>query len=216
MVDTKNYTVSVPDEKLAEIINVCNLWKNKSSCTKRELHSLQGQLLYISKCVKASRYFLNCMLALLYQMGEQKSIDLTLDFFQDLNWFLKFLAIFNGTVFFYHRPIKAQVELGACLKDMGGRWNQLVCKLDIENQYQDFTIVHLEMLNLLFAIRLWGEHWASHEVVLNCDNQAVVSVLTNRRTCDQTLAVIARNIKIHAAVINLNLITIHSLSKITL
>ena len=153
------------------------------------------------------------MLALLRQMGQEKSIELTLDFFQDLNWFTKFLTAFNGTVFFDHRPIKVQVELDACLKGLGGRWNHLVYKVDIEEQYQDFTIVHLEMLNLLVAIRLWGNQWASHKVVLNCDHQAVVSVLTNGRTCDRTLAAIARNIKMHVAVLNINLITIHILGK---
>ena len=213
IVDTKKYTVSVPHEKLAEIIKHCNHWKNKPSCTKRELQSLLGRLLYISKCVKASRYFLNRMLALLRQMGQEKSIELTLDFFQDLNWFIKFLAVFNGTVFFDHRPIKANVQLDACLKGMGGRWNDAVYKLTIHDQYQDFTIVHLEMLNLLVAIRLWGKQWASHKVVLHCDNQAVVSVLTNGRTCDRTLAAIARNIKMHAAILNINLITIHILGK---
>ena len=111
MVDMKNYTVSVPDEKLTEIIKVCNLWQNKSSCTKRELQLLLGRLLYISKCVKASCYFLNRMLALLLQMAQEKSIDLMLDFFQDLNWFKKFLATFNGTVFFTIDPSRPRWNL---------------------------------------------------------------------------------------------------------
>ena len=69
------------------------------------------------------------------------------------------------------------------------------------------------MLNLLVAIRLWGKQWASRKVVLHCDNQAVVAVLTIGRTCDRTLAAIARNIKMPAAILNINLITIHILGK---
>ena len=61
MEDTVNYTVSVPNDKLTEIINVCNLWTNKTSCTRRELQSLLGRLLYISKCVKASHYYVGTL-----------------------------------------------------------------------------------------------------------------------------------------------------------
>ena len=43
-------------------------------------------------------------------------------------------------------------------------------------------IVNLEMLNPLVAISLWGDQWSSQKVILNCDNQAVVSVLTNGKT----------------------------------
>ena len=99
------------------------------------------------------------------------------------------------------------MELDACLTGLGGRWNHLVYKPDLGKQYHDLTIVHLEMLNLLVAIRQWGDHWASQKVMLNCNNQAVVSVRTNGRTRDRTLAAIARNIKMQAPVLNINLIT---------
>ena len=60
--DTVNRTISIPDEKLAEVIHMCQIWAEKLACNKRELQSLQGSLLYVSKCVKPARIFLNCML----------------------------------------------------------------------------------------------------------------------------------------------------------
>ena len=156
------------------------------------------------------------MLSLLRQMGDRTSISLTQDFFQDLNCFQKFTQTFNGTVFFYHRPIRASVELDACLVGLGGRWQNQVYHTYIPSDMADFNIVHLEMLNLLVAIRAWGDQWASQKVVLYCDNQAVVSVLNNGKTRDLTLAAIARNIKMHAAIKNINLNVVHILGKITL
>ena len=156
---------------------------------------------------------LNRMLEVLRNMGEEKFTKLNLDFFQDLNWFSKFLTKFNGTAVFDHRPIKALVELDACLTGMGGCWNPKVYSVPIERNYKTFTIVHLETLNLLVAMRLWADHWSSQKVVLFCDNQAVVSVLNNGRTKDRTLAAITRNIQMIAAIKDINLSVVHILGK---
>ena len=39
-VDTKEFTISVPEEKLNNIMGICNNWSDKSQCTKKELQSL--------------------------------------------------------------------------------------------------------------------------------------------------------------------------------
>ena len=103
----------------------------------------------------------------------------------------------------------ASVELDTSLKGLGGRWNEQVYKYSLNNAFPDYTIVHPEMLNLVVAIRTWGNYWANQKVVLQCDNQAVVSLITNGKTRDRTLAAIARNIHMEAATRNISLITIH-------
>ena len=62
LVDSVNQTISIPDKKLCEIIDMCQSWKDKVTCTKQQLQSLLGSLLYITKCVHPARYFLNRML----------------------------------------------------------------------------------------------------------------------------------------------------------
>ena len=61
--------------KLAEIVEMCKSWLSKTYCSKRQLQSLLGSLLYISKCVKPAHFFLNRMLALL-RNNHQKGIYL--------------------------------------------------------------------------------------------------------------------------------------------
>ena len=49
----------------------------KTFMTKRELQSLLGRLLYVSKVIQPARGFLNCMLQTLRQMQDQRTrIDL--------------------------------------------------------------------------------------------------------------------------------------------
>ena len=52
-----------------------------------------------------------------------------------------------------------------------------VYTLSIPLGYNGFSIEHLEMLNILVAIRTCGQQWAGKAVKIACDNQAVVSVL---------------------------------------
>ena len=62
LIDTETRTMSVPPEKLHNVLELCHQWQNKTTCTKQQLQSLLGSLLYISKCVKPARAFLNRML----------------------------------------------------------------------------------------------------------------------------------------------------------
>ena len=92
IINTEDFKVSVPADKLNEIMNLCKQWQSKSRCNKRDLQSL----LYITKCVKASRPFLNHMLDFLRQADKQSQKLLTENFKRDLHWFTTFLPKFNG------------------------------------------------------------------------------------------------------------------------
>ena len=46
-IDTISGTFSIPPEKLEQIIHTVKLWQTKMRCTKKELQSLLGQLLYV-------------------------------------------------------------------------------------------------------------------------------------------------------------------------
>ena len=172
-----------------------------------------GSLLYISKCVRQSRFFLNRTLQLIRAHFGQEKIQLTDDFHQDLNWFLKFLPKFNGLSFFKHVSVQATIELDACLQSLGTVCNNQIYAIKIPPNFQNYTIVHLEMLNVLVAVRVWRYYWKQKSVLIKCDNQAVVSVLTSGGTQDRILATIARNILLELAVCDIELTVIHILGK---
>ena len=76
LVDSQAQTMSVPPEKLTCITDMCHEWQNKKVCSKRQLQSLLGSLLFISKCVRPARVFLNRMLEFLRLMGRKKWLPL--------------------------------------------------------------------------------------------------------------------------------------------
>ena len=70
--DTKTRTISIPPDQLLEITQLCDSWIPKCYCTTTQLQSLLGSLLYICKCVRPARYFLNRMLTLLRENRDNK------------------------------------------------------------------------------------------------------------------------------------------------
>ena len=71
--------------------------------------------------------------------------------------------------------------------------------------YQNCTIVHLEIVNILLALKLFAPRWMQRKVRVRCDNQAVVHVLRSGRTKDPFLGACARNIWFWAAKFDINI-----------
>ena len=56
------------------------------------------------------------------------------------------------------------------------------------------TIVHLEMVNIILALRIFHPMWSGRRLAVKCDNDAVVKVLIHGRARDPFLAACARNL----------------------
>ena len=208
-IDTEQFTVSITPGKAKEILAECQGWANRHECTKRQVQALLGKLLYITKCVRISRPFLNRMLDLLRSFDKISKIILATDFERDLNWFLEFIPKFNGKAFISHQPVTEEIELDASLQGLGARWGNQVYSIQIPLGFRNMPIVHLEMLNILVAIHVCGPHWKGKAIRIACDNQAVVMVLNSGKTRDLTLTAIARNIFMEAAHSDIFLKTVH-------
>ena len=155
LIDTVAGTISIPSDKFRQINDTIKEWLEKRSCTKRQLQSILGFLSYVHKYVKPARVFLNRMLDMLRSSKNAQKITLTSDFGHDVHWFAKFLPTYNCVNFYDHRSVDHVIDLDACLTGLGGRFGNMVYFLPLEKGYKECTIVHLEMVNILLAIRLF-------------------------------------------------------------
>ena len=76
-------------------------------------------------------------------------------------------------------------------------------------RFKGLNIVHLEMLNILVAVKLFCAHWKGMSILNYCDNFAVVNVLRSGRARDPYLAACARNIWLWAATHDIHFIYTH-------
>ena len=189
--------MSITEDKLKAIYAECVSVSNKNSLSKHAYQSLLGKLLYIQKCVKSSRIFINRILALFRENSNSHKIKLNEEFYKDISWFLTFLPTYNGVSYIK----KAEVEdsqslfLDACLTGMGAVWQNKVYATPIHN-FGDLklSIIHFEMLNIVVALRVWGSSWQHKRLLVHCDNLGVVKVVKTGKTKDPFLALCIRNI----------------------
>ena len=196
-IDIDTNTMSITPEKIESIYTECKSVSSKIYLSKKAFQSLTGKLLYIQKCVKPGRIFLNRILATFRDNPSRKRIYLNDEFRADLNWFLTFLPVFNGITYIKKGDVddKQSLYLDACLTGMGAVWRDRVYAtpiLDIPNF--DLKIVHLEMFNIIIALRIWATHWRHSRIKVFCDNLSVVQVVRSSKTRDRFLALCLRNL----------------------
>ena len=95
------------------------------------------------------------------------------------------MAAYNGTFTYIHRPVDDTVELDACV--IGGRWKNNEYHLPIPRHFENLSIVHLKVVNILAEIKVFGPFCANS--VGSWSN-----VTTNGDTKDPSLGTCAKNI----------------------
>ena len=206
-IDIDQNTLSINQDKILEIKDTVKEVMNKKVLTKGKFESLTGKLLYIHKCVRPARIFINRTLSLLRTNHGRKRITLNDDFHRDMHWFDVFLEKFNGTTIMHKdNKVTHEVHVDACLSGMGGIWNDQVYATPIIDFYGfQATIVHYEMLNIIIALRVWSKSWNHSRVRIYCDNGAVVHVVRSGKTKDSLLALFIRNIWVICATYDIDL-----------
>ena len=141
-----------------------------------------GSLLYVHKCVRPARLFVNRILATLREAPATGLIKLSQEFHRDVNWFNAYLPKFNGKVYFDKatKPPITNSFVDACLTGMGGALGCSVYALvvnSVPNLPSPCTIVHLEMINVFLALKIWCKELSDKSVVIHCYNMALVCSL---------------------------------------
>ena len=114
-------------------------------------------------------------------MEDRREVALTMEAKRDINWFVKFQPRFNGVTF-----DQRNIEPDTSVQGLGVRLGFQVYALILPLAYLDLQIAHLEMLNILAALRVWQNQRSNKKVAIACGNQAAVHALNSVRTTDFT------------------------------
>ena len=212
IINTVDYTLSIPDENLAEIMEKCDHIFHSNLITMKQLQSVVGSLMFVHKCVKPTQFLINRLLDVLRNAMTTR-IAVSTEMRRDLAWLLKFLPLFNGTTKYVHQIIEEMetLHINACLQSVGGVWKQYVYSGKLPHIFHgsQFSITHCEMINILVTIRIWGSHWRNKRVVIKTDNMAVVEICQKGYTKDIHLAAFVRNIWLLTAQYDIELSVCH-------
>ena len=85
----------------------------------------------------------------------------------------------------------------------------MVYALPIPLGFMQYSIVHLKILNLIVALKIWSSVWQDKITEIKCNNMAVVEVIKTGRARDPILATCARNIWLLISMFNIELVVNH-------
>lgn len=204
--DTVSNTVSLPDDKLADIKVMLLAWSTKKVATPRELDSLAGRLLWCAQVVPPGRIFLGRVLALKRLADARppalarRPVGLDKEFQRDVAWWSDMVSPWNGRSFLV--PIlSADVALDASSNGWEGGLPGIGAFCHANNQFlatsvppamHTWPIADLELLAHLLAVRAWGHLWRSHNVNILTDNESCRWLLQNGRSRDSRRLALAR------------------------
>ncbi len=191
--DTIKMEMSIPRNKINNVLQMVHWWQDRKEVTKTQLQSLLGKLFFISTCSQTLRLFTNRILETYREQHQGTNITLTEPLRKDLEWIARFLPAYNGRDIIPRAPDHQDTLLiDSCLSGGGGhlgnQWYKIVYPPQImEKQYH---ISALEMLNAMIALKVFRKHLEGHCILIKCDNTAAVSVLeTGKGRCPTLLSV---------------------------
>ena len=215
LIDTRNMTMSVTSGRLSEIKLLISDWLQRKSATKRQMQSLLGKLMYISKCVRQSRIFVNRILSVMRKLKQPfYKVKLSAEFRKDLLWWDEFLVIFNGVSIIPDVMWKAPdaiISTDACLTGCGGVSADSYFRSPFPDSilHQNLSIHELEMLAIVVAVKVWRRDLPGQRLLIYCDNEASVWALNSGRTVGSFTASCLREIWFYACSVQLEIRGVH-------
>ena len=200
--DTKRMCMQVGEEKRLEVKSTIDIWYRRTVATKKDLQSLQGQLMWVSKVVRFSRCFVTRIIAEQKSLKQQKQKKtLSSEIKKDLLWWKLFLDVFNGVELLVPQTVSCNV-LGDATLTGAGAWDEAAGlfwsrKFPWMMQSAD-TPIHLkEFLTLIASVRIWGHRWSGLRIALHCDNSSVVETINNQKPKDPLMQQCLREFLFH-------------------
>ena len=179
-INTVRRTLSLPDEKLAELKSLVHKWTFKKRTSKRELLSFVGKLSWASRVVRGGRTFVRRLIDLSCKLKENHHrMWLNTEARADISWWQTGLELFHGNTPFLSdlRPPNSEFITDACPWGGGGYHESDWFYVNFEQDFPDSASNHincLELLTILVGVRRWGHLWGGRHIQVRCDNTASV------------------------------------------
>ena len=142
------------------------------------------------------------------------SHSLSSGFKQDVKFFLALLPLINGVKIIDKSLLVAKecMELDACLSGCGAWCNARFYSRTFPEFIlkENHPIAHLEMLNLVIAIKLWANWWKGHRIEIRCDNMNTCILVMRGKSADPYMQKCARELYLVAATNDIDLNVIHT------
>lgn len=201
---TVSMTLSLSQEKTQEIIAELNAWKNRDSCSLKQMQSLVGKLSFAAGVVRSGRVFMSRLINML-RIKKNESINrlkLNDEARSDIQWWKEQIKLREGV------PMSARM-INKTWEPPGSVWSSDSSKTGLggwsegtahffhhklSEDMQKWDINALEGLSLLLCLRKWIDQGRGKRVLIYCDNQNSVLAVNSGASRNRILQACLREI----------------------
>ena len=195
VIDTCSMELRISTERLTSVMEELERWRGRKRATKREVLSLIGKLIFISRVVRSGRTFVRHMINLAKKVRHlHHNLKLNKAFQADIMWWLTFLPTWNGVSIMYDSNWTTNVDLDlytdASNQAVAGYFNGAWYVELVQDSSR--SINWRELYAVVLAAATWAHHWAGKRVLFHCDNQAICHILCSQTTRSPELMQLVR------------------------
>ena len=211
--NSQNMTISIPQTKMEEVMEMLLSWEGKERATLNEMQSLLGSLQFVAGVSPPTRIFTNRILQNLRETPKRGTETLSWGFKKDIAFFLALLPHFNGIKIIQKQDISYQesLELDACLTGCGACTDSWYYARRFPDRIlaAEHSIAHLELLNIVVAVKVWRWQWAGHRVRVWSDNANACIAVQTGRSRDDFMQECVRELFLYTAAHDIELHVLH-------
>jgi hypothetical protein len=211
-IDTSDRTLSLGDNKVQQLQQKLQSFANRKRASKRQLQSLCGSLNWASYVVRGGRFFLRRILDSIKGLRQQQhKIRLSSAFHADLQWWLSFLHVFNGTVYFHETPTQ-HVYVDACNTAAGAFYNGDWFYMPFACDVPAAASLHINFKEVVAAVEAmvrWVRYFKDSNVVIHTDSTVAKAILNKGRSTNPYINCLLRKMAWVCARQNCNVRAVH-------
>ena len=180
-------TIEVPNEKLSSTMIALQKWKQRRTCTKRQLKSLIGKLGHICKVVRPGRMFSRRLIDLSTTVDRMHHhITMNASARVDILWWIQFLPQWTAVSMIPPtRTIRStDLKLFTDASDLGygATYGNCWFSQGWTQEQLDHSINYRELYAIVAATFTWGHDWTGKRIVFVTDNKPITQVW-DKGTC---------------------------------
>ena len=224
-INTNHMTVSIPQDKLQRLYDELSSLLTCKKTTLKTLQSVTGLLNFCCRAIPAGRAFIRRFYDAMTGLSKpHHHVRVNVEMKKDIKTWLMFLDKFNGTnLYKYPKWFSAQ-DLQFFTDSAGGA--HLGCAAIFKTHWSFLTWPHvwydeallkdisfLELVPIVMAFHLWGDKLKNQSVILNTDNQALVSILNKRSSKSKRVMHLVRPLVLYCLLHNIHYRAVHVVGK---
>ena len=179
VIDTVAMTITLPQEKLLDIVEELSYLESKAYATKRELYSLAGKMNWAAPVIPGAKTFMRRILNLMNRLkNDWQSAALSDGFRADAAWWRKYAARWNGIAAIPPR-VSIQIQfastdaasqgLGVFLFGTGFSF-KFKKQISVAGKDSEVIIAELELIAVALLVAMAAPKLAGRHIVIAVDN----------------------------------------------